>query len=306
MNASLVILNHNGIELLRDCIPSVIKAVEVCGFNCEILFLDNASTDQSIDFVKTNFSQVRIIELKGNLSFTRAMNIGIKNARYQLVICLNNDIISDKNFIDPLINHFARHSELFAVAAKMLFWDKKTLNFGRAIGSFKFGFFNRKIVDSGSAVNTLYACAGGFAVSKDKFIELGGFDEDLQVYWEDLDLCYRAWKRGWRVIYEPRSIIYHKVHGTNLKKLGQAGIDALSGENYSLVVLKNIHNRYIFYKHLLFMPVLFLLVFFTGKPYFGIGMLRALLKIKLFCAKRRVEKKLAIVSDRKVLAISSE
>ena len=116
------------------------------------------------------------------------------------------------------------------MAAKMLLWDKKTLNFGRAIGSFRFGLFRRRLIDSSNITNTLYACGGGFAVDKTKFLRLGGFDEDMIAYWEDADLCYRGWKRGWKTVYEPRSIIYHKFHGSYLKKCGESGIREISGK----------------------------------------------------------------------------
>ena len=158
----------------------------------------------------------------------------------------------------------------------MLFGDRLTLNFGRAAGDFKYGFFRRTIHDSPDAVNSLYACAGGMALAKDKFLKLGGFDEDYEVYWEDLDLCYRAWRRGWRTIYEPKAVVYHRFHGTNLSKYKQSGIDCLSGENYTLFVLKNILDRGLFWRHILFTPWLMLLSCLKGKPAFAKGMFRAL------------------------------
>lgn len=306
MPVSIVILNWNGLEFLRKCIPSVLEAVQRYDNNCEIIVVDNNSYDDSKDYLSSNFPQVRIIGLSRNLGFTKAMNIGFREALYPLVIGLNNDIFVDENFILPLVSHFSHNGNLFAVAAKMLLWDRKTLNFGRAIGSFRFGLFRRKLVDTPDTTNTLYACGGGFAVDKAKFLELGGFEEDMIVYWEDLDLCYRAWKRGWKTVYEPKSIIYHKRHGTYEKKCGEKGIKALSGENYFLFILKNIHDRTLFYQQLLFMPILMLAAVLTGRAHFAKGLFKSLRRWPLFLKKREIERQKAILTDREVFRISSQ
>jgi len=306
MDISIIILNWNGLEFLEQSIPSIISAVDVYDNNCEVIVVDSGSSDQSIDYVNSNFPKIRVISLNENLAFTKAMNIGIKEAKRPLVICLNNDIIVDKGFIAPLVSHFSDDKNLFAVASKMLLWDKNTLNFGRTAGSFRYGFFTKRIFDSATAAYTLYACAGGLAVDKDKFWELGGFDEDMIIYWEDLDLCYRAWKQGWKTIYEPRSIIYHKFHGTYAKKCGENGIGKISGENYLLFVLKNIHDRTLFYPQLFLLPVLILAAVLAGKSHFAIGLLRSLRRWPLFFKKRCLEKKKAIFSDKQVFWFSGQ
>lgn len=305
-NISIVILNWNGLIFLKECIPSVISACRDYTDNCEIIVVDNGSSDGSIDYLQSAFPQVKIIPLKANLGFAKAMNIGIKESRYPIVIGLNNDIIVDEGFILPLVSHFPGDGNILAVAAKMLLWDKKTLNFGRAKGDFQFGFFKRNIVDSPVAVNTLYACAGGFAVDKNKFIELGGFDEDMDVYWEDADLCYRAWKKGWKTVYEPRSIIYHKFHGTYSKKCGRGWIDKASGQNYILFVLKNIHDKVFFCEQLFSLPVLMLVSVLTDKPHFALGLFLSLKRWPLFFKKRHIEKNKATLSDRSVFRISAQ
>lgn len=306
MEVSIIILNWNGKEFLDKSIPSVTNSVGVYGNGCEIIVVDNGSSDESVDYLKSNFPKVRIISLKENLGFATGMNTGIKGARGDIVIGLNNDVIVEEDFITPLVSHFAGNGNIFAVAAKMLLWDRKTLNFGRAVGRFKFGIFLRTFKEPSLATNTLYACGGAFAVKKDKFLELGGFDEDMIAYWEDLDLCYRAWKQGYKTIYEPRSIVYHKFHGTNAKVFGEAWIRAASGENYFLFALKNFHDRSLFYQQLFSLPALVLISQLLGKPYFGLGLLRSLRRWPLFLKKRKEEKKKAIFSDREVLYLSNQ
>jgi GT2 family glycosyltransferase len=306
MALSIVILNWNGKEFLEKCIPSVDRAIAVYGNDCEVIVVDNYSTDDSLSYLGSNFPRVRIIALPQNLGFAAAMNTGIKEAQGDIVIGLNNDVIVDDNFIAPLVSHFVADDNLFAVAAKMLLWDKKTLNFARAVGRFEFGIFRRKFQEPLSSTNTLYACGGAFAARKERFLEFGGFDEDMIVYWEDLDICYRAWKQGLRTIYEPNSVVYHKKHGTYTKKCGESGIRRISGENYFLFALKNFHDRSLFFQQILSLPLLVLITPLIGKPHFGLGLLRSLKRWPVFLKKRRVERKKAILTDRQVLSISGQ
>lgn len=306
MMVSIVILNWDGKGFLEKCIPSVIRAVDVYGNNCEIIVVDNGSGDGSIDYLKSNFPQISIVSLKENLYFPKAMNIGIREAKSSIVIGLNNDIIVEEDFIAPLVSHFSNDGNLFAVAAKMLLWDKKTLNFGQAIGRFRFGIFRRTFKAPNFCTNTLYACGGAFAVDRNKFFKLGGFDEDMLIYWEDLDLCYRAWKQGFKTIYEPRSVVYHKFHGTNAKRFGNAWINATSGENYFLCSLKNFHDKSLIYQQFFSWPLVILIAPLLGKPHFGLGILRSLKRWPVFLKKRKQERKKAIFSDREVLDISSQ
>lgn len=301
MLISIVILTWNGLTLLKECLPSVLRAVEVYGGDCEIILIDNGSSDASLEYVKSNFPQVKILSLGENFSFTKAMNKGLEAAQGDIVIALNNDVAVKEDFIAPLARHFREDKDVFAVGSRMLFWDRKTLNFGRAAGDFKYGFFRRTIHDSPDAVNSLYACAGGMALDKDKFLKLGGFDEDYEVYWEDLDLCYRAWRRGWSTVYEPKAVVYHKFHGTNLSKYKQSGIDCLSGENYTLFVLKNILDRGLFWRHILFTPWLMLFMCLKGKPAFAQGILRGFKRRRMFLSKREFERLNSLISDRDII-----
>jgi len=305
MDISIIILNWNGLGFLKECVPSVIRACRNYGDNCEIMVVDNGSRDGSRDYLKLEFPFVRIAALERNFGFAKAMNIGIKEAAHSLVVCLNNDVVVDKNFILPLARYF-NDGSVFAVAAKMFLWDRKTLYFGRTNLNFRWGFMHRVIWDSAVSAYTLYACAGGFAVDKNKFLKIGGFDEDMDVYWEDLDLCYRAWKQGYKTIYEPQSMIYHKFHGTNLQKYGRRGIDRLSGRNYTLFVLKNIHDRKLLSCHLFFLPVLMFASALAGRSRFAAGILSSFKIWPIFLKKREAERKKAIFSDREVLNMSSK
>jgi len=301
---SIIILNWNGVEYLKKCIPSVEEAVGFYRKDCEIIVVDNASSDDSLEYLQRDFPKVRLVALAENFGFAKGMNEGVKQASGDIIIGLNNDIVVTRDFIYPLISHFSKENELFAVAAKMLLWDRKTLNFGRAVGNFKFGVFRRSFEEPSAACNALYACGGAFAADRDKFLELGGFDEDMISFWEDLDICYRAWKRGYKTLYEPGALVYHKLHGSFEKKCGQGGVRLISGENYFLFVIKNIHDRWLVAKHLLSLPLLMIVSFVLLRPHFTMGLIRSARRWPVFLEKRRQEKSRSRFCDREVLAIS--
>ncbi len=303
---SIVILSWNGKDLLEKCIPSVIEAAQYFKRESEIIVVDNGSTDDSLNYLKKFSGCLSVLSLEKNFGFAKGMNEGIKHAKADIVIGLNNDIIVEKDFIAPLISHFDLDEDLFAVAAKMVLWDKKTLNFGRAVGYFRFGVFRRVFKEPAESCYALYACGGAFAANRKKFLELGGFDEDMIVYWEDLDICYRAWKRGYKTIYEPKSIVYHKRHGTFEKKCGRNGIRLISGENYFLFSLKNFHDRTLFFQQLLSLPFLILVAPLLNRSHFGLGIIKSIKRWPIFFKKRREEVLKSLYSDRDVLAVSAK
>lgn len=302
----IIILNWNGKEFLEKCVPSVIKAARMYGNNLEIIIADNASNDGSVDYIKYNHYPVKIISFRNNLGFAKAMNLAIGESKADIIIGLNNDVIVDENFISPLVRQFSGDENIFAVGSKMILWDKKTLYFGRAVGKFICGIFTRKFEEPFIPTNTLYACAGAFAVNRKKFLELDGFDEDMAAFWEDLDLCYRAWKQGYRIVYDPRSVVYHKFHGSFRKIYTDAQIERLSGENFFLFILKNFHERRLLCQLLFCLPLLIAAAVLQGKVHFSLGVLRSIGKWPVFLKKRKEERKRAIFSDSEVLRMSNQ
>ncbi len=297
---SIVIPNWEGRELLKKCIPSVIKAARNYPGDCEIIVVDNGSKDKSIDYLRSTFPQVRIISLPENRGFSKGMNRGIRGSKNRIVIGLNNDTMVKEDFIKPLVEHFS-DKDIFAVGARMLRWDRKTLDFGKATGRFLFGFLKIKFEDSNKAVNTLYACGGAAAYDKSKFLELKGFDEEIGLwYWEDCELCYRAWKRNWRTIFEPKSIVYHKHLGTSLEEYGMDEILIASRKSHFFFMWKDVRDKWLLFQHIIFLPALVIVALCIGRFYFVKGLFRALGKLRLVMRKRKEGEK-GLITDREVL-----
>jgi O-antigen biosynthesis protein len=244
--ASVVIPNWNGRDLLEKYLPSVMEALAGNPEN-EIVVVDNGSTDGSVEFVKSTFPGVTLLALPRNFGFGGGCNAGARAARNSVVVLLNSDMRVAPDFLAPLLEGF-RDPEVFAVSCQIFFSDpaKVREETGLTQGWWKDGGLRvRHRIDD--AVDDLFPCfyggGGSCALDRGKFLELGGFDALLEpFYLEDTDLGYMAWKRGWKVLYQPRSVVYHEHRGTIGKRFGEAQIQAVLRKNYLLFCWKNIHE----------------------------------------------------------------
>lgn len=309
---SIIITNWNGVALLQECIPSVIEAVEFDGGRHEIIVVDDASTDNSVSFVKSNYSQVRVIELEKNSGFGIASNIGVAGSKNSIAILLNNDVIVKKNFIRPLIKPF-EDNEVFAVGPKVLWKDranKEIIYFGKAEARLQYGLLKVKYpqeIESKKMERpgvSLFAGGGFAAFDKKKFLQIGGFDKIYYpFYFEDLDLSYCAWKRGWKVLYEPQSIVYHKHQATIGKNFSKNTIRCAEKKNALIFVWKNITDKKMLAQHIFFLlPRLFWWLITGNIAYVG-AFGRACKQIPEVLAARTKEGQYHHISDKEIVKI---
>ncbi|MEK7406049.1 MAG: glycosyltransferase [Acidobacteriota bacterium] len=244
--ATVVIPNWNGRELLEKYLPSVIEALAGNPAN-EIIVVDNGSTDSSAEFVRRQFPQVRVLALERNLGFGGGSNAGIRAARNDIVVLLNSDMRVDRGFLGPLLEGFA-DDKVFAVSCQIFFTDPNKVReeTGLTQGWWESGALRvRHRIDEG--VTALYPCfyggGGSCAFDRRKFLELGAFDPLLApFYLEDTDLGFMAWKRGWKVLYQPRSIVWHEHRGTIGRRFTEDQIRRVLKKNFLLWTWKNIHE----------------------------------------------------------------
>jgi GT2 family glycosyltransferase/glycosyltransferase involved in cell wall biosynthesis len=244
--ASVIIPNWNGRDLLEKYLPSVITALAGNPAN-EIVVVDNGSSDGSAEFLSRNFSQVRVVALERNLGFGGGSNAGVRAAANDIVVLLNSDMRVAPDFLDPLVAGFT-DAGVFAVSCQILFTDpnKRREETGLTQGWWEEGGLRvRHRIDE--QIRDLYPCfyggGGSCAFDRRKFLELRGFDSLLEpFYLEDTDLGFQAWKRGWKVLYQPRSIVYHEHRGTIGKRFTEAQIRAVLNKNFILFAWKNIHE----------------------------------------------------------------
>jgi GT2 family glycosyltransferase/glycosyltransferase involved in cell wall biosynthesis len=242
--ASIIIPNWNGRELLEQCLPSVVEAVRSDGEGHEIIVVDNHSTDDSVPFLKANYPEVKVLELDRNSGFAGGCNAGAVESQNEIIVFLNNDMIVDRGFLRSLLDGFS-DERVFAVSSQIYFWDaeKRREETGQTRGFLKLGFLQVVHDEPGNVDRVrpvLYAGGGSAAFDKSKFLALGGFDELYQpFYWEDTDVSYRAWKRGWKVLFEPRSVVHHKHRGTIGKTYDADFTHKAVNRNHFLFMWKN-------------------------------------------------------------------
>ena len=238
VKVSVVIPNWNGERFLRGCLQSLreqtFKAFEV-------ILVDNASTDGSLALVEKEFPEVRIVKLVRNLGLTGGANAGIKAAQGEVIALLNNDAEAHPNWLESLWDALQRHPEAGMAASKILLYDRRSIinsagDFYRLDGVPG----NRGVweEDRGQYDREEYvfgACGGAAAYRKAMLEEIGLFDEDMFMYCEDVDLAWRAQIAGYRCVYTPKAIAYHRLSATGGGKLASF----YNGRNFIYVLAKD-------------------------------------------------------------------
>ncbi len=244
--ATIVIPTWNGRDLLAMYLPSVVEAAAGNPLN-KILVVDNGSSDDTVDFLHREFPSVRVIPLAENLGFGGGSNAGFRAAANDVVVLLNNDMRVSGDFLQPLLDGFT-DEKVFCVSCQIFFTDPQKVReeTGLAQGWWRNGALRvRHRIDE--SITEPYPCfyggGGSCAFDRRKFLELGGFDPLLAPYYlEDTDLGYMAWKRGWKVLYQPRSVVFHEHRGTIGRSFPPAVIRSVLAKNFILWSWKNIHE----------------------------------------------------------------
>jgi len=305
---SIIVSNWNGRELLKEFLPSVIEAIKYSGLDYELTVVDDASSDGSQEFIKESYPQIKLMELKRHKGFGEANNIAVEGSKNGIVVLLNNDMRPEKDFFVHLLNHFT-DLNVFAVASKM-FFSYRIRPVTYRLGYFKYGFIDDKsdnlpLEKNPSKVQGQYitfsASGGGVAIDRKKFLALGGFDKlYYPFYYEDVDLSYRAWKRGWKILYEPKSIIYHECGATTKTYFDKKYISLITKRNYYLFLWKNITDNRLFLEHLFFLPIYLLQKLLGGRTTFIKAFFLALKQLPDIRSRRQKERREQVLTDREV------
>jgi len=309
-NISIVIPNYNGKELLKKYLHSVLNSCKSYSLGeTELIIVDDASSDGTVEYLKSNFPDIRAIENPVNRGFSVSANRGILAARNRIVVLLNNDVEIALDFFRFLPRHFEEETT-FAVRP----YIKSDTNDGRRNfenprigGEFRFGFIQVPLEKLGKFHFSFFAGGGASAFDKEKFLELGGFDEMFSpFYYEDVDLSYRAWKRGWKTVYEPRSLVYHQGGATISKFYSPRRIRRIVERNKYFLVWKNITDRKLLLQHTIFIPIRIIAFLVRGKFAPLLGFFSALKMIKPVLKERRMLKEAAQLSDGEIFSIFKE
>jgi len=308
-SVSIVIPNWNGLELLVEYFSSVIAAAGQyrlqANVEVEVIIVDDASTDESRAWLHMNYGQnelVRVIELESNVGFLQAVNRGFKAAKHDVVFLLNNDVKVEPDCIAPLIRHFG-DEVVFAVCCRADRINGGRLDGGGKIGRFERGFWrvflNYESIPTQATTELIsFFGSGGYTVyDRMKWNSLGGFQECLSPnYWEDVEICYRAWKRGWNVLYDPASRVHH-LGSASMKKLNSREMDIVTERNRLLLTWINLHARFWFAQHIGWLALRLVGSAISFRWNYLRSFSRAISKMSKVREARRIERRAAVISD---------
>jgi O-antigen biosynthesis protein len=298
MNLSIIIPNYNGEDLLRKNLPKVIGSVG----GSEIIVIDDASTDGSLKVLSDFKSRIKILRNEKNLGFPLSVNKAVRIAKGEIVILLNTDVAPEKTFLIPLIAHF-KNSEVFAVGCLDKSVETGNIIYrGRGIGEWKKGFLahSRGEIDRPS---TLWVNGGSGAFRKSIWEKFGGFNELYSpFYWEDIDLSYRALKSGYKVIFEPKSVVTHEHEKGAIKNTySNYKIKTIAYRNQFIFVWENATDYSLQFFHLVFLPYHFIKALFRLDVAFFMGFLKAFILLPGIMISSFKYQKLFVKTDRKVM-----
>ena len=223
MRVAVVILNWNGKSFLEKFLPSVIS------FSPEatVYVADNASSDNSLGFVKENFPTVKLIDNGDNLGFAGGYNKALKNLNEEFFVLLNSDVEVTPNWLQPIIELFDSESIIATIQPKILSYaDKTSFEYAGASGGFidknGYPFCRGRIFDSlekdngqyDSVEEVFWATGACMFIRSKIYRELGGLDDDFFAHMEEIDLCWRTKRAGFKIMVQPKSVVYHVGGGT--------------------------------------------------------------------------------------------
>jgi len=299
---SIVIPNRNGMDVLPNCLDSLMRQRYP---NVEILLVDNASNDGSDGFVRRNYQSVRVISKDENLGYGGGCNLGATEAAGDYVLFLANDTSVAPNFLEELVRVAIRDSRIGIIQNKLLRADNplRIDSVGSYFTSTGLLYYqDQGMPDSyhdGQVLDIFAADGTAMMVRTSLFEELGGFDEDYSIYYDDVDFSWRMWSAGYRVVVATRSVVYHKGSATTSRDNSER-IVFIQFRNRLCTLIKNLSGKDIarvLPLHLITCVAGSLAFVLRGKPGLAGAILRGLLwnvlNLRITLEKRRVNRRVA-------------
>jgi len=298
---SIIIVNWNGREHLEDCFTSLNKQTYT---PLELILIDNASVDGSVEYVKDCFPMVTVFVNPKNIGFGSAVNRGVEQAKGEYVLFLNNDLYLDEGCVEKMVD-MIEDEKIGAVIPKILYFQERNRinSFGNLINYL--GLACPKYIDEEDRPQMQVeetACGGILLVKREIFKQVGGFDRDFFMYHEDHDLSWRIRLLGKKLMVNPEAVMYHKYHfSKNPKKF------YYSEKNRLQLLLKNYQAKTL----LLIFPVFILIE--LAELCFALATGWFMLKIKSYLEivcllpsilkKRRVVQTLRRIDDSEIVRL---
>lgn len=265
---SIIIVNYHQERLLRDCLDSLVT--QNTHLEYEIIVIDNDSSHEALNNIENDFKHIKLVKLTTNTGFTGGNIKGLKYALGDYVVLLNNDTEVEKDWLNNLIKPFEDDSEIGICASKILvFGTTKIDSAGDGCTNTGRGFKIGEGQDSSLYNENRYvfgACGGAVAYRRQMLDEIGFFDQDFFLIYEDTDLSFRAQLMGWKCVFVHNAVVYHKVRST-------------IGDMSDIAVYYSVRNaEYVWLKN---MPFILMIKYLPHKLIQEIG------NLLYFCVKNR-------------------
>ncbi len=238
---SIVLVNLNGRHHFEKLFESL-RAVDYPSDSLEIIMVDNGSVDGSVQWLDQNAPDARTIHARQNHGFAGGVNIGVEAAQGDVLVFLNTDMRVEPDWLRELVAPIVSQ-EADCTSSLTLAWNGQAVNFGGSAMNFhgigwQVGMDDPNIDRYRQPCETLFACGGSMAIKREVYEDAGRFDEDFFAYYEDVDLGFRLWVLGYRVLYVPSSVAYHH-HMSTSRRIGVHKIRLLQMRNPLWLIYKN-------------------------------------------------------------------
>ena len=304
-SVSVVIPTYNGRELLLKNLPPLFEALSRVAADWEVIVVDDAGGDDSVQLLQSRFPSVIVICNEQNLGFAETTNRGIRAARYDIVFALNNDVLVEADSLEKMLPHF-RDQSVFAVTPSVL--DPATKNqqaiFKLRRGVCWFRDISLPEPPAGGEVRLFFASGGSSCYHREKLLAMGGFSTLYSPFYvEDVDLSYHAWKRGWKCVMEPSATVWHPVSSTIRKYHHRKKIKFLIARNKHIFMWLNVTDPVMIIAYFLFLLPSLLWDLLSFRKYKLVGMFMAIPRIPALLQERRRRRAAFCMRDATVIEL---
>jgi GT2 family glycosyltransferase len=309
-SVSVVIPSYNGRLLLEKYLPALVRAVTRYQGDVEIIVVDDASSDDTRQFMLENYPRVIMLVNEENAGFGATINRGIHASRHEVVLALNNDILVEEDLFVKAVHRFADPT-LFSVTPNIV--DPRRTE-SQAITRLQTGscwyrtiyLQLEDLADTDGEIPLFFGSGGASFYDREKLVRLGGFDSIYRPFYvEDVDLSYRAWKSGWKCVLEPSATVFHETSSTILNLHKKRKIKFIGDRNRTLFLWHNITDLSLIVKYFLLLPFSMLYDIIAFRKYKFAGFFMALGYLPHVAAGRRRRKSYFKMTDRDVFRIIS-
>jgi len=297
---TFIVPTYNQRDWMDFCLPPLLAEA---GDRHTVMIVDDASADDTSDYVRSHYPQVRVLRLPRNQGFGGAVSAGIAASDTPLFSLINTDVKVRPGYLAAILPHFDR-PDTFAVCSRIDLPDGSQMETGNVAPDWS-GVLEPYHVSPARPGPILYAGGASSVFDRAKYEALGGFEVVYRpLYFEDIELGYRAWRRGWRSLFEPGASVFHQRRAWIGARFGNAFANESFLRNGLLFVLKNVRDPGMLRQHLAYVCARLLTEVLAGDATMAHAVLRALPYVPSMLVKRWCEYRRGDLSDRRILELA--